>query len=486
MPPLPSTSVTKQISRSLKYLLQTNSRRLNSNISRYAPVSFFAGNNPFIKKTKTTKTIKPITFSQAQKLARLNILGNGTPQKFESRNESDIPASGFIFNTGWKPTRIKSPQEILELNQDSDSVHILIPGLGGTIGFDAESQSATRLYQSYYPFSKIVPDEKKLITYSSANEGETRFKNGQPYYFNPNYIISDESEIFFERMLKPLFFDETEKLKDPEEVKNLYLIGYSIGFRESRSAIMLLQKKLATAIDDLGWPKSLLKNYMEKVYNLNIGSPVNFDPKISISDEDLLRFKNNELSLSDLQNLKIESKASKPVNPILHQELSFLSARDFGTAKPLELAYLMFNSKNNKITEIEGQDQNSRLFICGTAIMSEFIKDTSNESAKVSKLGHDPEPICELLHSHFKEKDILKKLFSSDLKDLVDATRDFSESKKITEDEIEYQKFMAELENIVYNQQMFRIGNKIASEMSQKQAKQEEQLANQSKNSRLR
>ena len=89
-------------------------------------------------------------------------------------------------------------------------------------------------------------NNNKLMVYSSLTDcerREERFRKGLPYYFDESYINVEESENFYNQVLKNRFFDKDDKLKNPQDVNKIILFGFSIGHRENKSHVNLLHQR---------------------------------------------------------------------------------------------------------------------------------------------------------------------------------------------------------------------------------------------------
>ncbi|NBV06520.1 MAG: hypothetical protein EBS06_04710 [Proteobacteria bacterium] len=168
------------------------------------------------------------------------------------------------------------------------------------------------------------------MVYSSLTDSdrrEERFRKGIPYYYDESYINQEESENFFNQVLRNRFFDENDKLKNPDDVKKIILFGFSIGHRENKSHVNFLHQKISQALVREGKDVKQISEYFSKLALVNIASPVNWEgrklPKNIIEGLD-----NGTISPKDAEDYYNQQKEAQNLHSNPHLQIVRTPVRD--------------------------------------------------------------------------------------------------------------------------------------------------------------
>ncbi len=170
-----------------------------------------------------------------------------------------------------------------------DAKVIAIPGLGG-------AETPGRATQSLTQVKRMFPE---AILHSPLREGvgrPTRYSAAMAYYSGEEFIIEDESENFFKKVLEKKFLDKSGKLMPADSVQRFMLLNFSIGCREAKSHINYLVEFLSrrgVEIDEI-------KNYLKQILVMNIAGPANWPHLPASTSPNIL----NIMSLVDMGSKK--------------------------------------------------------------------------------------------------------------------------------------------------------------------------------------
>ncbi len=314
-----------------------------------------------------------------------NILGasaNLSPQTIIPGKKSELSGHLVDFSHPWEAD-ILSPQDVEQFSA------ILSPGLGG-------GSTNKSLYESCFPISQLI--DLKVAVYSpltDAERREERFRKGLPYYYNETYINEEESENFFNKVLKKRFFNEGGQLKDPNKVNNLVLFGFSIGHRENVSHVNYLRKKIVEALAQEKKPPELLQEFFYKIALVNIGSPINWEGK-KLPHEMLVDLESGKKSIQEAEAHYSKNGLLEPDEEELPElrVINYRSVVDMGTAKPRsDFNVFHGNPKlySAKTYRIERPNRALEdMYVFGQGLVKEsFVSSNVGEFLKSNILGHD-------------------------------------------------------------------------------------------------
>ncbi|MES2677941.1 MAG: hypothetical protein V4612_06510 [Pseudomonadota bacterium] len=316
-----------------------------------------------------------------------NVIGKNTslsPQTISNSKPSELSGHPIGFGRSREAT-ILSPEDAEQFST------VLSPGLGW-------GSSAKSIYESYFPVSQLI-DNKDLLVYSpltDADRREGRFKKGLMYYYDESYINEEESENFFNKILKNRFFDKDGKLKNPGNVSNLMLFGFSIGHRENISHMNYLHERIAEALVREGKSPDLVQEYFTKIALINIASPVNWEG-LRLPKEMLSELESGSISMQDAEEAVKEymSQNKSPKSKVMKlPELKIINYRSFtdvGTLK-LESDFNNFNCNRRfaapKIFKFLRPDRESEvLYVMGKSLVPDVFFDDG--AIKDDSLGHN-------------------------------------------------------------------------------------------------
>lgn len=369
MPPKsPSTIVTKFRARSLS-LSET--------------VQFTLPRKESIRRSSSIRLQeKPYSGETFEKLLENNFLGKGTtPQKI-------IPGINCGFNGKmytYNPNDNYSPIEV-DPSEAQDFDVIFSPGLGGT-------SSPHELANSCFAIDKLF-SPKRVLVYSPLKEGERipeRFREGLAFYFKEDYIDEEESENFFNKILKPRIFEKDGKLKNPDDIKPFILCGYSVGHRGGTvSHINYLHEKIkeAFAKDGKGSRWNLIKKYYSKITVVNIASPVNW-ANINLPKEVVDEIVKGSMSPREALQYYEEHGSygmECPTFPASYiTTINYRSLFDMGTAKP-EHDFVNFHCRK-ELFELSASCfarplvASEKMYVLGQPYLHEDLEDPTNPAS---------------------------------------------------------------------------------------------------------
>ncbi len=329
-------------------------------------------------------------------LVNNNILGKGnTPQNIRG-GEPNMFSGKLITFSGDISTSPKL--EVIDSKDTSEFEAILSCGLGG-------AGTEERLLGSWYP-TKMLMNNSKVLTYSSLTEGERRperFRLGLPYYYDESYINQEESEHFFNEVFKNKFFDADDNLKNPQDIKPLTLIGFSIGHRENKSHINYLQQKLFDALDREGKSSEDIEAYLTKLTLINIASPVHWENR-KLPQEILEGLVTGDVTPKEAEEYyAINSSSLTSSLPLVKiRTIHYRSILDMGTAKPTA-DFNNFHCNSN----LYGADifhftrpnnEKEDMYVMGVGLVRNSQLDVSGYKNNI--LGHNLENYAKAIHDN--------------------------------------------------------------------------------------
>jgi len=353
----------------------------------HSPEQKFIAPNPIPKTVLVSKLSSSAKATQRPDINKIiinNQLGKGdTPQMgiMKSGLKSEFSGHPITFGDSGEPTI---------LTDTSESKVVLSPGLGG-------GSSKRSLHASWLPVSQLI--DKNIIIYAPLTDTDrpARFRRGLPGYYDRTYINQEESENFFNKILKNRFFDDKGILKNPENISNLVLFGFSIGHRENLSHINYLHKQISKALLDEGSDKKFIQNYFDKISLINIASPLNWDD-IKLPTEILEGLESGRLSPADAEKYRLENPNTKQLEEDKLPKFTIINYRsvvDMGTSKPISDFNVFHCNKNFYVPKIFsfgrfGMSGYEVMYIIGRGLIEEsFIDEGDIETIKTNGLGHD-------------------------------------------------------------------------------------------------
>ena len=332
----------------------------------------------------SSPVIKVRTAEDTDKLIKDNMLGSGkSPQNIlPAKIPNPLAGELVTFLKPWKAER-------LDQNDSNKFDIILSCGLGG-------GSSEDNLYESFYPITKLL-DSQNLAVYSSLTDcvkRDERFRKGLPYYYDESYINDEESSNFFKKVLEKRFFDNKGKLKDPENVSNLMLFGFSIGHRENKSHMNYLYQKISSTVEKEGINSKQIQAYFNKIALINIASPVNWDCR-KLPKEIIVGLEQGKISPGEAEEYyekhgSIDKEIPYP--PITTRTINYRSVLDFGTAKP-KSDFNNFHCNHDlfvgKIFKFKSPKQGQEsMYLIGKGLMEDILEEDI-KTWKNNTLGHN-------------------------------------------------------------------------------------------------
>ncbi len=324
--------------------------------------------------------------TDTQELIDMNCGIGNTPQAIKNGKVNPLAGKVVTFSKSWESTTL-SPDDTEEFSA------ILSCGLGGASSEDG-------LFESFYPIEKLMRDSGKLMVYASLTDSdrrEERFRKGIPYYYNESYINQEESENFFNQVLKNRFFDKGGKLNNPKDIKKIILFGFSIGHRENKSHINFLYQRISEALEKEGRDQKQIKEYFNKIALVNIASPVNWEGR-KLSEEIIKELDEGRISPQDAENYynahkETQNLHSKPMVPLV-REVGFRSVLDMGTAKP-ESDFNNFHCNQDLYRArifrfVRPEQRTAEMYLFGKGAVDKVFDGVGVDNGyKQNKLGHN-------------------------------------------------------------------------------------------------
>lgn len=255
----------------------------------------------------------------------------------------------------------------LKKSQDLSNI-VIFPGLWGCA-------NSSLLTQSIQSFDTLLPNQHKSLYFPILEQcPQERFESYRNYYYDPNYIDPKEAKNFFDIYFKNKLFDDCGNIKNND--CDITFACFSIGFREAISNLNYLYSYLV----EKNTPQPEIDQIFDKIKIINIASPIN-------------------TSLCNKFNSKIRT---------------FISATDFGTAKPIDNITNFYLNRDlalniDKSLLFSNVCNNHDVLVAGYKISDIAITTPKlqNDSVKfkVNFLGHDLDSYCSMvLISQFAKK----------------------------------------------------------------------------------